>query len=159
MIGSNPERPVSPLARRVTHLAIGLAVAAAMAVTFSLGTWHGAMPAPGGDMMQVAPGGDIELADVPEATQVHYRNAHADPDGHQAVRCWCGCEAMLDHRSLYDCFVRPDGGWERHAMGCGVCIAEAIQVTAARSVGTPLDVIAEQVDDRFGAIAPSETTS
>ncbi len=149
---------MSPPTRWATKVGVALVVAAAMAATFRLGTWHGAMPGPEG-MLQVAPGGAVELAEVPEATQVHYRNAHADPEGYQAVRCWCGCEAMLDHRSLHDCFVRPDGGWERHAMGCGVCIAEAIQVTAARRLGTPLDVIAEQVDDRFGAIAPSGTTS
>lgn len=103
-------------------------------------------------MMAVAPGGTVELASLPAVHQELYRAAAADPDGFESVRCYCGCEAFLDHRHLLDCFVRPDGGWERHATGCAVCLAEARDVIDLRSDGTPISEIVQHIDDRYGAI-------
>lgn len=103
-------------------------------------------------MLAVAPGGTVELASLPASQQELYRAAAADPDGFEAVRCYCGCEAFLDHRHLLDCFVRPDGGWERHATGCAVCLAEARDVIDLRSGGTPISEIVQHIDDRYGAI-------
>jgi hypothetical protein len=103
-------------------------------------------------MLAVAPGGTIELASLPAVQQELYQAAAADPAGFEAVACYCGCEAFLDHRHLLDCFVRPDGGWERHATGCGVCLAEARDVIDLRADGTPIGEIARHIDDRYGAI-------
>lgn len=89
-------------------------------------------------MVEVAPGGVIDPADVPESVAVLYRAAHAHSDIFEAVPCFCGCEAMLGHRHLLDCFARPDGGWEAHALGCGVCLGEAQQVE---------DLLAEGITD------------
>ena len=38
----------------------------------------------------------------------------------EQVPCYCGCVA-LNHGSLLDCFMKPQGGFEEHASGCGVC--------------------------------------
>lgn len=84
-----------------------------------------------GDMLAVAPGGVIERADIPEPFLVHYEGAAAHPDVFSEVPCFCGCDAMLGHRHLLDCFVRADDdGWEAHAISCGVCLREAEQVLA-----------------------------
>ena len=41
------------------------------------------------------------------------------PDLLVALPCFCGCVSYAPaHRSLYDCFVRPDGAFETHAAGC-----------------------------------------
>lgn len=103
-------------------------------------------------MLAVSPGGTVELASLPAVQQELYRAAASDPAGFEAVRCHCGCEAFLDHRHLLDCFVRPDGSWERHATGCGVCLAEARDVIDLRSDGTPISEIVRHIDDRYGAI-------
>lgn len=103
-------------------------------------------------MMAVAPGGTVELASLPAVHQELYLAAAADPDGFESVHCYCGCEAFLDHRHLLDCFVRPDGSWERHATGCAVCLAEARDVIDLRSDGTPIGEIVQHIDDRYGAI-------
>lgn len=103
-------------------------------------------------MMQVAPGGEVALASLPGAHQVVYEAAAADEEAMTQVRCYCGCESFLDHRHLLDCFVRPDGGWERHATGCAVCIAEAEDVLEMRANGDDLDVIIERIDRRYGGI-------
>lgn len=103
------------------------------------------------DMLAVAPGGVIELADIPEPFLVHYEGASDHPDVFSVVPCFCGCEAMLEHRHLLDCFVRPDGeGWEAHATGCGVCLGEAEQVLALIADGIPPDEIVEQIVTEWG---------
>jgi len=66
------------------------------------------------------------LDSVPMDMAAHYHFAAAHPNAYGMIPCFCGCEATLDHRSLHDCFVRPDGaGWEVHASGCAVCIDES----------------------------------
>ncbi len=88
-----------------------------------------------GAMFDVAPGGLIDPADVPESVAVLYRAAHDHADFYAQVPCFCGCEAMLGHRHLLDCFARPDGGWEAHGLGCGVCLGEAQQVEDLLAAG------------------------
>lgn len=104
------------------------------------------------EMLAVSPGGEVRLAELEPDLQELYHAVAADEGAIAEVRCYCGCEAMLDHRSLLDCFVRPDGGWERHAVGCGVCQAEAEQVLAARAAGTPIDQIIDDIDATYGMI-------
>lgn len=87
------------------------------------------------EMVAVAPGGLVDPADVPETVAVLYRAAHEHADIYAEVPCFCGCEAMLGHRHLLDCFARPDGGWEAHALGCGVCLGEARQVEDLLAAG------------------------
>jgi hypothetical protein len=103
-------------------------------------------------MLQVAPGGEVELAALPHDHQVLYEAAAADREAFTAVRCHCGCEAFLDHRHLLDCFERPDGGWERHATGCAVCLAEAEEVGEHRRSGLPLGDIVDRIDAKYGGI-------
>jgi hypothetical protein len=81
----------------------------------------------------------IAPEEVPEQVAVLYRAAHDHADVYAQIPCFCGCEAMLGHRHLLDCFARPDGGWEAHALGCGVCLGEARQVEEllAAGVGDP----------------------
>lgn len=90
------------------------------------------------DMVTVAPGGLVDPEDVPAAVAVLYRAAHEHAEIYAEVPCFCGCEAMLGHRHLLDCFARPNGGWEAHALGCGVCLGEAQQVE---------DLLAAGIDD------------
>lgn len=103
-------------------------------------------------MLAVAPGGVIHPDDVPEPIAVHYRAAHDHPDVFAAVPCFCGCQEMLDHRHLLDCFARPDGsGWEAHAAGCGVCLGEAQQVEDLLAAGvTDSNDIREAVVSQWG---------
>lgn len=102
-------------------------------------------------MVDLAPGGVIDPADVPESVAVRYRAAHEHADIYAVVPCFCGCEAMLDHRHLLDCFARPAGGWEAHALGCGVCLGEAQQVEELLAAGeTDPDRIREAVVARWG---------
>jgi hypothetical protein len=108
--------------------------------------------APDETMLEVAPGGVIDVDGLPPTTQALYLAARDDAVAFEAVRCYCGCEPFLSHGNLRDCFVRPDGQWERHGSACGVCIAEAIDVSTMRADGVPLDDIVRHIDDRFSAV-------
>ncbi|MEX2550918.1 MAG: PCYCGC motif-containing (lipo)protein [Nitriliruptoraceae bacterium] len=103
-------------------------------------------------MMEVAPGGEVALADLPEDHQALYRAATADPEAFSEVRCYCGCESFLGHEDLLACFVRADGAWEAHATGCAVCLAEAEEVAELREEGVPIDEIVRRIDERYGDI-------
>lgn len=103
-------------------------------------------------MLQVAPGGEVEFASLPAEHQVLYEAAAADREAFTQVRCYCGCEDFLAHRHLLDCFERPEGGWELHATGCAVCLAEAEEVAEQRAAGTPMDEIIRRIDNRYGGI-------
>lgn len=109
----------------------------------------------------VAPEGVLDLDTVPEVAAVEFRYAADHLDHFRGFRCWCGCEAAFDHRSLADCFVRPDGRWEAHGAGCAVCLAEAGMAREALEAGTTPDRIAADIDVRFGpdpTLPPGEGT-
>lgn len=133
------------------------ALVAAVVLTGTAGWLLAGIPVVPGDeaspqMLAVAPGGEIELSSLSEDHRHLYAAAAADPEAFEAVRCYCGCEAFLEHRHLLDCFQRPDGGWERHATGCAVCLGEAREVIELRADGVPLDDIVRRIDTRYGAI-------
>lgn len=96
--------------------------------------------------MRVAPGGALDLSTVADPLVEHYRFAAAHPHAYAQVPCFCGCEATLGHRSLLDCFVRPQGGWEAHAAGCAVCVQESQTVRSMLADGaSPARIRAEIV--------------
>lgn len=108
-------------------------------------------------MLAVAPGGSVELSELPDEHVVLYEAARADTETFAQVPCYCGCEDFLAHRHLLDCFVTPDGGWERHATGCGVCLGEAQDVLADQAEGRPLAEILDRIDAKYGAIVVPTT--
>lgn len=155
---STPEAPVDPPAH--PWAALGVAVVAVVALGVVLARLP-AVQAPPAEaaveqtMVAVSPGGTVDITTLSADVQELYHAARDDMAAFSEVPCHCGCEAMLDHRHLGDCFVRPDGGWERHAVGCGICQAEARDVVAARNAGTPIDTIVADIDAAYGAITGS----
>lgn len=131
---------------------VGLMIGFAFAMSPTAPSQPSDAPAPtAAGMVEVAPGGVVAPEDVPEAVSVFYRGAHEHPDVFKVVPCFCGCEEMLDHKNLLDCFARSDGsGWEAHALGCGVCLAEANQILEMLDQGvSDPTVIREAVIARF----------
>lgn len=126
---SGGRTPVESRAFRVLAGLTGITLAGVVVVgALDAGSQPVEAPPQAVAMVEVAPGGVIDPADVPESVAVLYRAAHEHAGTYQGVPCFCGCEAMLGHRHLLDCFARPEGGWEAHAIGCGVCLGEAQQV-------------------------------
>lgn len=99
----------------------------------------------------------VDLAELPEAVAARYRFAEANRTVMEGIPCYCGC-ASLDHRSLYDCFVRPQGGYEAHGAGCGICQAEAIDVERMLGEGRDLAAIRAAIDSTYAASGPATNT-
>jgi hypothetical protein len=98
----------------------------------------------------VAPEGELDLATVSDgvAAEFHYAADHLDV--YRQLRCWCGCEKAFRHANLAACFVRPDGQWEAHGAGCGVCIASAIVGRERLEAGVAIADIAAEIDRTYG---------
>ena len=103
-------------------------------------------------MWAVAPGGVLTPDEIPVGLAGHYDAAQTNFAIFEQIPCFCGCEEMLGHRHLGDCFVRADGaGLEAHALGCGVCLGEAAQVMELMSAGiTDADQIRVAVVAQWG---------
>lgn len=110
------------------------------------------VPAAALSMLEVAPGGTVDLDGLPPTTQALYVAAEALPDLFEAVTCYCGCEDFLGHRHLRDCFIRPDGLWELHGSACGICIAQAIALIGMNDAAVPREEMIQRIDARFGAV-------
>lgn len=93
----------------------------------------------------------FQLDMVPTHLVQHYTFAKANPGVYEQVPCFCGCQEMIGHRNLEDCFVTPDGAWESHASGCQVCIEESQMITRMMAGGASPGLIRERIIDAFGA--------
>jgi hypothetical protein len=91
------------------------------------------------------------LDSLPPEMASHYHFADAHPSMYEQVPCFCGCDTMLGHRSLLDCFVKPDGsGWESHASGCAICAQESRMIRRMLDRGIPPDEIASTIVAHYG---------
>jgi hypothetical protein len=120
----------------VSAVALGIAVllivaAGVVGVTMAMRggshvmMWGGSGPAAqAGGTEQAAPTG-FQLDGMSASMVAHYEHARANAGVYAHIPCFCGCQEMLAHRNLEDCFVTPDGAWESHASGCQVCIDES----------------------------------
>jgi hypothetical protein len=87
---------------------------------------------------------------VPAHMVQHYELARANPSIYAQVPCFCGCDDMLGHRNLEDCFVTPDGAWESHAAGCQICIQESQMLMRMMGRGMSAGMMADRVIAEFG---------
>ena len=101
----------------------------------------------------------LDLATVEPAVAEHYHAAEAHRSLYADIPCYCGCEEFLGHRHLADCFLRPGAGYEPHAAGCGVCLAESSLVRDLLADGTDPEAIPGAVIARFGTTPPTAPTT
>jgi hypothetical protein len=126
----------------------GLAAAALLAIALLFGSALGR----GGDRAEA-----FSLDGLDPAMVLNYEFAAAHPAHVARIPCYCGCVG-LEHASLLDCFVKPEGGWEAHASGCAVCGDEAGRVEAMLAQGTGIDIIRTTIIDQFGRLGrPTDT--
>lgn len=83
-----------------------------------------------------------------------YRFVEANLVLAEQIVCYCGCGETLEHRHLRDCFYTDDGRPDSHASGCGVCLAQAIEVERMQGEGMDVASIASEIDERFEQTGP-----
>jgi Protein of unknown function with PCYCGC motif len=134
--------------RALRSMLVTFLAAALVVVLAGVGGW--AMRHDGSLQHQPATGGFM-LSTLSGKMTSHYHFADAHPSMYEQVPCFCGCDQMLGHRSLLDCFVKADGsGWEAHASGCDVCIRESEMVRRMLDHGIPPDQIADTIVAHYG---------
>lgn len=92
----------------------------------------------------------FQLDGMPADMVGHYTFARANADVYAQVPCFCGCQQMLGHRNLEDCFVTPDGAWESHASGCDVCIRESQMLRRMMARGMGPQMMRGRIVGEFG---------
>lgn len=82
----------------------------------------------------------------------------ADPDNHklvQSLKCYCGCDAGLEHVSLFSCYIkelRPENKaiYSDHGLGCLTCLSEAWEAEKLKAAGKTPAEIKISIDKSFG---------
>lgn len=108
-------------------------------------TWGG----PGSGGVRAASEG-FRLDGMPAGMVAHYEHARANADVYTQIPCFCGCQEMLGHRNLEDCFVTPEGAWESHAAGCRVCIDESRMLMSMMGRGMGPEMMRGRIVGEFG---------
>jgi hypothetical protein len=145
----------------VSLAALGIAVllivaAGVVGVTMSMAgdshvmMWGGSGPAARAAGAEQATSIGFQLDGMPAHMVAHYEYARANAETYAQVPCFCGCQDMLAHRNLEDCFVTPDGAWESHASGCQVCIDESQMIMRMMGRGMGPQMMRERIVARFG---------
>jgi hypothetical protein len=90
-------------------------------------------------------------AAAPPRTARAYRVALNRTDLLAQLPCYCGCmtSATTNHANLRDCFVHSDGTLEAHAVGCGVCIDQALDADDWAAASLSLAQIRQRTDEKY----------
>lgn len=145
---SNDEpRPRGTLRVVVVEMALVLFVVVAVG-----GTIRGASAPDPSDVRGSELSTTVSLESLPVATAEMYKYAADHADHFASLPCHCGCDRSLGHRNLEDCFVNPAGGWDAHAAGCGVCIAEARTAQELLDADTVIGAVRQVIIDRYGPL-------
>ncbi|MBI2579137.1 MAG: hypothetical protein HYW26_05475 [Candidatus Aenigmarchaeota archaeon] len=76
------------------------------------------------------------------------------PEALDGVNCYCGCmhhphDGRIHARGLLDCFRTADGGFDRHASECDMCIKDALEVKQMTQQGKSRDEIRSYIDGKY----------
>lgn len=89
--------------------------------------------------------------------QHNYHFAEQQPALMAGIPCYCGCHS-LGHGNLLDCYIRPDGGYEQHAAGCGICGMEADDVEQMLTAGQSPEAIRTAIDAEYSSYGKPTNT-
>lgn len=80
-----------------------------------------------------------------------FRTAVANKDILAQMPCYCGCVETAEpkHKSLQQCFFKPEGGFEKHAAGCDLCGKEAVEVAQWHTEGKPAKEVRQLLDQKY----------
>ncbi|SNQ60146.1 PCYCGC motif-containing (lipo)protein [Candidatus Methanoperedens nitratireducens] len=99
--------------------------------------------------------------ELPEFAQKTGRVAEAyiyavqNQDKVMYLACYCGCAGMqhsdklLSHKSLKDCYIKPDGSYEPHASECKLCNDITLEARDLLMKGYSLKDVRKIIDDAY----------
>ncbi|KAB2947695.1 MAG: hypothetical protein MPEBLZ_02719 [Candidatus Methanoperedens nitroreducens] len=109
--------------------------------------------------------------ELPEFAQKTGRVAEAyifaaqNQDKVMYLACYCGCAGMqhsdklLSHKSLKDCYIKPDGSYEPHASECKLCNDITLEARDMLMTGSSLKDVRKKIDDEYSGRGVGTNTS
>ncbi len=94
-----------------------------------------------------------------------YIFAAQNPDKVMYLACYCGCAGMqhsdklLSHKSLKDCYIKPDGSYEPHASECKLCNDITLKARDLLMTGYSLKDVRKKIDDEYSGRGVGTNTS
>ncbi len=109
--------------------------------------------------------------ELPEFAQKTGRMAEAyifaaqNQDKLMYLACYCGCAGMqhsdvlLSHKSLKECYIKPDGSYEPHASECRLCNDITLEARDLLMTGYSLKDVRKKIDDEYSGRGVGTNTS
>jgi len=109
--------------------------------------------------------------ELPEFAQKTGRVAEAyifavqNQDKLKYLACYCGCAGMqhsdvlLSHKSLKECYIKPDGSYEPHASECKLCNDITLEARDLLMTGSSLKDVREKIDNEYSGRGVGTNTS
>ncbi len=109
--------------------------------------------------------------DLPEFAQKTGRVAEAyifavqNQDKLKYLACYCGCAGMqhsdilLSHKSLKECYIKPNGEYEPHASECKLCNDITLEARDLLMTGNSLKDVRKKIDDEYSGRGVGTNTS
>ena len=72
-----------------------------------------------------------------------YEIAREKPSLIAQLHCYCGCDKVLGHRNLLDCYR------DKHAATCATCLGETIDSNQMNDQGSPVEQIRDALRARY----------
>jgi hypothetical protein len=130
--------------RRLSFLVAALLVAGVLG---GGGWWYRSQPATVAGNTLIAPEKSSTLTLDPSAfagkARRGYEVARRKPSLLAQLHCYCGCDKVLGHRNLLDCYC------DKHAAKCATCLGEAIDSNEMNDQGSPIEQIRDALRARY----------
>lgn len=94
-----------------------------------------------------------------------YIFAAQNPDIVMYLACYCGCADMqhsnklISHKSLKDCYIKPDGSYEPHASECKLCNDITLEARDMLMTGSSLKDVRTKIDRDYSGRGIGTNTS
>lgn len=97
------------------------------------------------------------LSDQPADVIADYTFVAAHGQEARQVPCYCGC-VSLNHGSLRDCFLKPEGSYDEHASACVICRDEANDLKRFLDGGQDARAARVYIDEQYGGFGRPTNT-
>ena len=108
------------------------------------------------------------LPDFAQKT-VRVEEAYTFASGNQKlvmyISCYCGCanmqhsDKLIEHKSLKECYIKPDGSFEPHASSCKLCNDITLEVKELLGQGYSLKDARKTIDEKYSGRGVGTNTS
>lgn len=81
------------------------------------------------------------------------------------LACYCGCADMqhsnnlISHKSLKECYIKPDGSYEPHASECKLCNDITLKARDMLMTGSSLKDVRTKIDNEYSGRGIGTNTS